>query len=59
MEHCDILIIGAGAAGLAAAETAWNAGCKNILLVDRKFSPGGILLQCRHRGFGAGLNGPE
>jgi len=59
MEHCDILIIGAGAAGLAAAEAAWNAGCKNILLVDRKSSTGGILLQCRHRGFGPGLDGPE
>ncbi len=59
MEHCDILIIGAGAAGLAAAEAAWNTDCKNILLVDRKASAGGILLQCRHRGFGGGLTGPE
>lgn len=59
MEHCDILIIGAGAAGLAAAEAAWNAGCKDILLVDRKPSTGGILRQCRHRGFGPGLDGPE
>ena len=59
MEHCDILIIGAGAAGLAAAEAAWHAGCKNILLVDRKPSAGGILRQCRHRGFGVGLDGPE
>ena len=59
MEHCDILIIGAGAAGLAAAEAAWNAGCKSILLVDRKSSSGGILLQCRHRGFGNSLDGPE
>ncbi len=59
MEHCDILIIGAGAAGLAAAEAAWNAGCTDILLVDRKPAFGGILLQCRHRGFGVGLDGPE
>jgi len=59
MEYCDILIIGAGAAGLAAAEAAWNAGCKSILLVDRKSSPGGILRQCRHRGFGNSLDGPE
>jgi len=59
MEHCDILIIGAGAAGLAAAEAAWNTGFKSILLVDRKPSTGGILLQCRHRGFGSGLDGPE
>lgn len=59
MEHCDILIIGAGAAGLAAAEAAWHAGCRNILLADRKPAPGGILRQCRHRGFGPGLDGPE
>lgn len=59
MEHCDILIIGAGAAGLAAAEAAWNAGCTDILLVDRKPSLGGILRQCRHRGFGNNLDGPE
>ena len=59
MEHCDILIIGAGAAGLAAAEAAWNAGCTDILLVDRKSSSGGILRQCRHRGFGNSLDGPE
>lgn len=59
MEHCDILIIGAGAAGIAAAETAWNADCKSILLVDRKPSLGGVLQQCMHPGFGNGLNGPE
>ena len=59
MEHCDIFIIGAGAAGLSAAEAAWNAGCRNILLVDRKASLGGILLQCHHRGFGRNQNGPE
>ncbi len=59
MEHCEILIIGAGAAGLAAAEAAWRAGCKEILLVDRNSGPGGILRQCRHRGFGNGLDGPE
>lgn len=59
MEHCDILIVGAGAAGLAAAEAARNAGCTDILLVDRKPSPGGILRQCLHRGFGNHLSGPE
>ena len=46
----------AGAAGIAAAEAAWDAGCKSILLADRRPSTGGILLQCRHRGFGNGLN---
>lgn len=58
MEHCDILIIGAGAAGIAAAEAAWEAGHADILLVDRKPGIGGILRQCRHRGFGPGLDGP-
>lgn len=59
MEHCDILIIGAGVAGIAAAEAAWNAGCHSLQLVDRKASMGGILQQCMHRGFGNGLDGPE
>lgn len=59
MEHFDILIIGAGAAGIAAAKAAFQAGCKNIALADRKKSMGGVLLQCAHRGFGAELTGPE
>ena len=59
MEHCDILIIGAGAAGIAAAKAAWEAGCESILLVDRKDTMGGVLRQCAHRGFGQNLSGPE
>ena len=59
MVSCDILIIGAGAAGIAAAKAAFEAGCKNILLVDRKKELGGILRQCFHHGFGRNLNGPE
>lgn len=59
MEHADILIIGAGAAGIAAAKGAWEAGCRSIAIVDRKESMGGILLQCAHRGFGQKLTGGE
>ena len=59
MEHYDILIIGAGAAGIAAAKAAHSAGCRSIALVDRKPAPGGVLLQCAHRGFGEGLTGRE
>ena len=59
MEHCNILIIGAGAAGIAAAKSAWEAGCRNMLLVDRKSKMGGVLLQCAHHGFGKDLDGPE
>lgn len=59
MEKYDILIIGAGAAGIAAAKAAYSTGCRSILLVDRKQKMGGVLLQCAHYGFGTGLNGPE
>ena len=64
MAVCDLLIIGAGAAGISAAVSAWDAGCRDILLVDRGEAPGGILPQCRHEGFGMAsfgheLTGPE
>ncbi len=59
METFDILIIGGGAAGMAAAKSAQVAGCRSILLVDRKQTLGGVLRQCVHHGFGSGLNGPE
>ena len=59
MEHFDILIIGGGAAGIAAADAAADAGCKSVALVDRRPALGGVLLQCAHRGFGDGLTGTE
>lgn len=59
MEHFDILVIGGGAAGIAAAKAAVAAGCHSVALVDRKPALGGVLLQCAHRGFGAGLTGRE
>ena len=54
MEHFDILIIGGGAAGIAAAKEA--AGAK-VLLVDSKNALGGVLLQCTHLGFGKNKSG--
>lgn len=59
MEHYDILIIGGGAAGIAAAKAAVKAGCGSVALVDRKSGLGGVLLQCAHHGFGSGLTGTE
>lgn len=56
MEHYDILIIGGGAAGIAAAKSACGA---KVLLVDRKCQLGGILLQCAHHGFGKNQSGIE
>ena len=59
MEHYDILIIGGGAAGIAAAIAAFGEGSKSVALVDRRQTLGGVLLQCAHRGFGEGLTGTE
>ena len=60
----DVVVIGAGPAGLAAASRAKAMGVKRVLLVDRDREPGGILQQCIHNGFGLHLfneelTGPE
>ena len=60
----DVLVIGAGPAGLAAAIAAREAGCENVLILERDDAPGGILQQCIHNGFGLHrfkeeLTGPE
>ncbi|MDD3428675.1 MAG: FAD-dependent oxidoreductase [Oscillospiraceae bacterium] len=60
----DVIIVGGGPAGLAAAVRLWNNGVKNILIVEREAYMGGILRQCIHDGFGVGrfgaaLSGPE
>ena len=50
--YCDVLLIGAGAAGLSlAAELAKRRPSLKILLLDREEKPGGILNQCLHEGF--------
>ena len=64
MTDIDILIIGGGPAGLAAAVAACEAGCENLLLLERDEALGGILQQCIHTGFGLHvfkeeLTGPE
>lgn len=60
----DLLIIGGGPAGLAAAISAWDAGCRDLLILERDERLGGILPQCIHNGFGLHrfkeeLTGPE
>ena len=64
MRHVNILIIGGGPAGLAAAAAAYDAGEKDILILERDDRLGGILNQCIHNGFGLHtfkeeLTGPE
>ena len=53
----DMLIVGGGAAGIAAAKALWAAGCRSAALVEEKPCLGGVLRQCVHPGFGPGLDG--
>lgn len=60
----DIVVVGGGPAGLAAAIEAHKSGVTNILVVERDKELGGILQQCIHNGFGLHyfkeeLTGPE
>ena len=60
----DLIVIGGGPAGLAAACSAWESGLRSILIVERDQELGGILNQCIHSGFGLQyfkeeLTGPE
>ncbi|MDO5477857.1 MAG: FAD-dependent oxidoreductase [Clostridia bacterium] len=60
----DVVVIGGGPAGMAAAVAAYDAGCKDVLILERENALGGILKQCIHNGFGLHnfgeeLTGPE
>lgn len=62
--HRSVVIVGGGPAGLAAAVAASEAGCKDVLVLERDRILGGILNQCIHDGFGLhrfgeALSGPE
>ncbi len=52
MKHYDLVIIGGGSAGLAAAVSAYEQGIEDILILERDKELGGILNQCIHNGFG-------
>ncbi|MCE5259719.1 MAG: NAD(P)/FAD-dependent oxidoreductase [Chloroflexi bacterium] len=62
--EADVLVIGSGPAGLAAAYQARVSGAKRVTIIERNREPGGILPQCIHNGFGLrifgrDLTGPE
>lgn len=64
MKNVRLVIVGGGPAGLAAAVAAYDAGERDILVLEREDKLGGILNQCIHNGFGLHtfkeeLTGPE
>lgn len=64
VKYVDVLVVGAGPAGMAAAIAAREAGVENLLVLEREQNMGGILRQCIHNGFGLHrfkeeLTGPE
>ena len=64
MKNCDLVIIGGGPAGLAAAIAAYDEEIRDLVILEREESLGGILNQCIHNGFGLHtfkeeLTGPE
>jgi len=64
MQEKEVIIIGGGAAGLAAAVACQQKGIEDILIIERGAYLGGILNQCIHDGFGlekfhTSLSGPE
>ena len=58
-ETYEVIVIGSGPGGLAAAIAAKQAGAEDVLILERDIELGGILLQCIHNGFGVEIFGED
>ncbi len=56
---CNVVVVGAGPAGMAAAISAKKNGAQRVIIVERENRTGGILKQCIHAGFGLQYFGEE
>ena len=52
VRRADLVVIGGGPAGMAAAVAAYESGVRNMVILEREDFLGGILKQCIHNGFG-------
>jgi len=59
MTQADLVVIGGGPAGMAAAIEAYKNGINDVLIIEREKKLGGILRQCIHNGFGLHIFGEE
>ena len=64
LKNISLVIVGGGPAGMSAAVAAYDAGVRDLLILERDTHLGGILQQCIHNGFGLHrfgeeLTGPE
>lgn len=59
MKEYDLIVIGAGIAGMTAAISAFDNGIKNILVIEKENYNGGLVAQCIHNGFGKEFIGKE
>ena len=51
----DVVVVGSGPGGVAAAIEAKKNGADDVLIIERDYELGGILVQCIHNGFGLEL----